>query len=87
MQGYGLTETCGASFIASPYDVLQGATVGPPLAGVTMRLESIPDMGYDATAVPPQGEVLLKGPGVFAAYHGRTDLTAEVLGTLPGVPS
>jgi long-chain acyl-CoA synthetase len=69
--------------IANPYDLSQESTAGAPLAGVQVRLESVPEMGYDALADPPRGEVLLKGPGVFTAYHKRPDLTSEAKGTLP----
>ena len=85
VQGYGLTETCGASLIANPYDVTQQSTVGVPVAGLLMRLESIPDMGYDAQADPPRGELLLKGPGVFAAFHKQPELTDEVKGARPAL--
>ena len=60
-QGYGLTETCGASMLANPYDINQQYTIGTPVAGLLMRLESIPDMGYDACGEPARGELLLKG--------------------------
>lgn len=45
VQGYGLTETCAASFISDPYDVGQVGTVGPPLPHTELRLEAVPDMG------------------------------------------
>jgi len=31
--------------------------VGPPMPCLGLRLESVPDMNYDATANPPRGEV------------------------------
>jgi long-subunit acyl-CoA synthetase (AMP-forming) len=80
VQAYGLTETCGASFIANPNDPLQAHTVGAPVAGLQVRLDSIPDMNYSAESNPPQGEILMKGPSVFSAYHKRQDLTDEVKG-------
>lgn len=76
-QGYGLTETCGGSFIANPNRPEQVGTVGPPVAGLDVRLESIPEMGYDATTKPYEGEVCLRGPAVFAGYHKRPDLTEK----------
>ena len=45
VQGYGLTETCAASFIANPFDFGQKGTVGPPLAHTELRLEPVPEMG------------------------------------------
>lgn len=79
-QGYGLTETCAASFIADPYDSTQASTVGAPVPGLLARLESIKEMSYDARRDPPQGELLTKGAAVFSGYHKRQDLTAEALG-------
>ena len=80
-QGYGLTETMAGSCIAVPAS--KGANVGPPLAGVKIRLESVPDMNYDALANPPRGEILISGDTVFQGYYKREDLTKEVLGEFP----
>jgi len=76
-QGYGLTETMAGSCIALPDSL--GANVGPPLAGVKIRLESVPDMNYDAQANPPRGEILIGGNTVYSGYYKREDLTKEVL--------
>mmetsp|Transcript_33119 Transcript_33119/g.84069 ORF Transcript_33119/g.84069 Transcript_33119/m.84069 type:complete len:672 (-) Transcript_33119:449-2464(-) len=79
VQGYGLTETCAASFISDPYDVGQVGTVGPPLPHTELRLEAVPDMGYDPLADPPRGEVCLRGPGLFSGYYRNEALTKEVM--------
>jgi hypothetical protein len=63
-QGYGLTETCAASFIATPYKFEQLGAVGPPMGHTELRLEAVPEMGYDPLANPPRGEV--RGCGVVA---------------------
>jgi len=76
-QGYGLTETMAGSCIALPESM--GANVGPPLAGVSIRLESVPDMNYDACAEPPRGEILINGDTVYSGYYKRDDLTKDVL--------
>eukprot|EP00892_Ulva_mutabilis_P009905 jgi/Ulvmu1/7287/UM035_0075.1 len=78
-QGYGLTETCAASFIANPFKPEQATTVGAPVSALQVCLKSIPDMGYDATAEPPKGEVCVRGPAVFTGYHKEPEKTAEVL--------
>mmetsp|Transcript_21388 Transcript_21388/g.53882 ORF Transcript_21388/g.53882 Transcript_21388/m.53882 type:complete len:655 (+) Transcript_21388:111-2075(+) len=76
-QGYGLTETMAGSTISVPGS--KGANVGPPLPGVQIRLESVPDMNYDALADPPRGEILIGGDTVFSGYFKREDITKEVL--------
>ena len=50
VQGYGLTETCGASAVAIPDRIDQFGTVGPPLFCLDVKLDPVPDMGYDGTA-------------------------------------
>lgn len=69
VQGYGLTETCAASFIAVPDVPDHAGTVGPPLPVLSFRLEAVPDMNYDPMADPPRGEVCVKGPAVFSGYY------------------
>ncbi len=65
LEGYGLTES-SAPATCNPQDAPRVGTVGPPLPGCTVRIAE-------------DGEVLIKGPNVFAGYHHRADLTAEVL--------
>ncbi|KAH7620803.1 putative Long chain acyl-CoA synthetase 4 [Nannochloris sp. 'desiccata'] len=79
VQGYGLTETCAASFIAVPDVAEHAGTVGPPQPVLSMRLEAVPEMNYDPMAVPPRGEVCVKGPAVFTGYYKADDKTTEVL--------
>jgi len=80
VQGYGLTETCAGSFIAVPDDMSQQATVGPPMPMVEFRLESVPEMGYDALdEAQPRGEVLVRTPQLFSGYYKEEGKTKEVL--------
>ncbi|GJY43654.1 long chain acyl-CoA synthetase 4-like protein, partial [Tanacetum coccineum] len=79
LQGYGLTETCAGSFVAQPNELSMSGTVGPPLPNVDVCLMSVPDMGYDALASTPRGEILLRGNSLFSGYYKREDLTKEVL--------
>lgn len=65
LEGYGLTES-SAPATCNPQDAPRIGTVGLPLPGCTVRIAD-------------DGEVLIKGPNVFAGYHHRDDLTAEVL--------
>ena len=75
LQGYGLTETCAASFIMLP-DPRMAHTVGPPLAPTEFRFESVDELKYDATASPPKGEICMRGPMLFAGYFKDPEKTA-----------
>jgi long-chain acyl-CoA synthetase len=55
-------------------------TVGPPVPYVEVRLESVPEMGYDALSKEsPRGEICIRGDTLFSGYYKREDLTKEVL--------
>lgn len=53
-------------------------------AGVEVRLEAVPEMGYDPFAEPPTGEVCIRGPGVFSGYYKQSELTKESMGKETG---
>ncbi|KAM5546397.1 hypothetical protein ABKV19_002511, partial [Rosa sericea] len=78
-QGYGLIESCGGCFtsIGNVYPMI--GTVGVPLTTIEARLESVPELGYDALSSVPRGEICLRGKTLFSGYHKRQDLTEEVL--------
>lgn len=78
-QGYGLTESCGGCFtsIANVFSMV--GTVGVPITTIEARLESVPEMGYDALSSIPRGEICLRGNTIFSGYFKRQDLTEEVL--------
>jgi long-chain acyl-CoA synthetase len=65
LEGYGLTETTGATNVNRP-DRFRFGTVGPSMPGCELRIAD-------------DGEVLVRGPGVMSGYHGLPDDTAEVL--------
>lgn len=62
-----------------PNDQSMLGTVGPPVPVVDARLESVPDMGYDALSSVPRGEICIHGDTLFSGYYKRDDLTKEVL--------
>ena len=66
LEGYGLTESCAASFVNRP-DAYKFGTVGPPLQGVEYRLDEA------------DGEILIKSRGIMRGYRNRPDETAAML--------
>nr|QAA78760.1 long-chain Acyl-CoA synthetase 4 [Camellia oleifera] len=79
LQGYGLTETCGGTFVSLPNELDMLGTVGPPLPNVDVCLESVPEMGYDALSSTQRGEICIRGETLFSGYYKREDLTKEVM--------
>ncbi|KAK6136792.1 hypothetical protein DH2020_029462 [Rehmannia glutinosa] len=74
-----LTESCGGCFtsIANVFPMI--GSVGVPMTTIEARLESVPEMGYDALSSVPRGEICLRGNTLFSGYHKRPDLTEDVL--------
>lgn len=54
-------------------------TVGIPFPVTELRLESVPDMNYEALGDDPKGEILLKGANNFQGYFKNEKGTSEVL--------
>ncbi|XP_058100401.1 long chain acyl-CoA synthetase 4-like [Magnolia sinica] len=79
LQGYGLTETCAGTFASIPNEPSMLGSVGPPIPNVDVCLESVPEMGYDANASMPRGEICIRGNTLFSGYYKREDLTKEVM--------
>lgn len=74
LEGYGLTETTAPAAVNVPTSTKVG-TVGIPLPGTTVRIAD-------------DGEVLIRGVGVFAGYHGVPhDDEDAVLRPADGVPA
>ena len=69
LQGYGLSEACGAAAMQLPCCCADLGTIGPPAPRLVARLADVPDMGYTSTDTPcPRGELLLRGIPVTPGY-------------------
>ena len=65
LEGYGLTETTAPATLNTP-DLIRIGTVGTPLPGVAIQIAD-------------DGEVLVKGNNVFAAYRNNEPATTAAL--------
>ena len=75
-QGYGMTEAAPGVFMALP----DGAPARPVSAGVPHFFTDVRlDVDGELVAAPGPGELLVRGPHVFAGYWNRPEETAQVL--------
>ncbi|KAH9996438.1 long-chain-fatty-acid-CoA ligase [Xylariaceae sp. FL0662B] len=74
--GYGLTETCANGSLGCPLQWTPSA-VGPVPPGLEVKLVSLPDLDYDASRSPPQGEILLRGLPVAKEYYMNPEETKK----------
>lgn len=70
LQAYGLTETAAAA-TATPVQRNVIGTVGTPIRGVTIRIDSPDDEGV--------GEVCIHGPILMKGYYRNEEATRDVL--------
>ena len=79
ISGYGLTETAPLLAVKRPDEGPPGCA-GRPVPGIELRIaERAQDDGETRAWPEGYGEVLARGPGVFAGYLNLPDKTAEVL--------
>ncbi len=64
-EGYGMTECTGLSFIHMGDDIKLG-TVGKPISCIEYKLA-------------PDGELMKRGPSIFAGYYKNPEATAETI--------
>jgi long-chain acyl-CoA synthetase len=74
--GYGLTEASPVVTTSAVSAKPRAGSVGPPLPGVEVRL--VDTDGNDVLDGDP-GEILVRGPNLFAGYWGDPDTSARVL--------
>ena len=65
LEAWGMTETCAAGTINTDLEMKMG-TIGRPVPGMEMR-------------VGPDGELLARGPNIFAGYFKNEEATRETL--------
>jgi long-chain acyl-CoA synthetase len=63
--------------ISTPASWVPG-TVGALEACVECKLIDAPDLGYFTSTIPPQGQILLRGPCVTSGYLNREKETEEL---------
>ena len=73
--GYGLTETSPLLTIDHPRDLRPG-TAGRPIEGAEVRIDRSDDADGRRNG---EGEILARGPGVFAGYHNLPEKSRRVL--------
>lgn len=84
LEGYGQTESTGASFLTATNDP-QSGHVGGPLANTEFKLVDVPELGYsskdktEAGEPMPRGEVCIRGFGVFSGYYKDEERTNEAI--------
>lgn len=79
VQGYGLTETYASSLCQLAGDLTTG-NCGAVLPATEACLVSVPDMEYTVDDKPyARGELLLRGPSLFAGYYKNPEETAKTM--------
>jgi long-chain acyl-CoA synthetase len=72
VEGYGLTETSPSTHCNPLSDRRRPGTIGLPLPGTACRVVDVDDPSREVPAGAP-GELLVRGPQVFAGYWGSDE--------------
>lgn len=78
IEGYGLTETSPVALGNPLTDARRPGTLGLPFPSTSIRVADVADVTRDVEQ-GERGELLIRGPQVFAGYWGRPDETADQL--------
>lgn len=84
-EGYGQTESTGASFSTKTHDHLASGSAGGPTVNTEFKIVDIPEMNYsskdmdDNNLPAPRGEMCIRGPGVFPGYYKDEEKTKEAI--------
>jgi long-chain acyl-CoA synthetase len=76
--GYGLTETCASVALGNPLEYTS-THIGPPCGATEIKLVSVSELGYDADAAQPQGEILVRGLSVMKEYYDNAEETQKAI--------
>jgi long-chain acyl-CoA synthetase len=77
LEGYGLTETCGAIARKDPSNYWSFNNVGSPFGCLEVRLVDVPEMNYLSSQDPPRGEIWARGHNISSGYYKNPQKTAE----------
>lgn len=72
-----MTETCGPITVGFPDEISLIGSVGTVCVYNEIRLEEVPEMGYNPLGNPPCGEICVRGKTVFSEYYKNPKLTRE----------
>jgi malonyl-CoA/methylmalonyl-CoA synthetase len=76
LERYGMTET--GMLLSNPYEERVPSSLGVPLPGVEVKVvpDGVGNHEKCASLHEEEGELLVRGPGVFREYWNRADATA-----------
>jgi len=83
IEGYGLTEVCGAATCSS-YNDYSNSSAGGPIKTCKIKLEDVPEMKYHSKTelngeISPTGEICIKGAILFKGYFRNLKATVDAI--------